>query len=317
MTRLAVVHPVGLLGKELRERLGRVKELWSELVLVSSRAEEIGVLTEIGGRAAIVQSADEENLEGVDLAFFCGDFASNRVLLDALPAATRAVILSPDTPAEVGRTIVAGVNLDDKPSEQVIVSPHPAVVALSLILAPLRDLGIERAVATVLQPVSLYDEPGLDELFEQTRRILTFQQQTDSDLFGGQLAFNLMPGTAHTAPLREQFVRVLGPDPPIRIQLLQASLFHSFAISLFVELGAAPGVDHVRDALTSATSLELVDNPEHLGPIDVAGRDEILVGSVDTDDDGYWLWAVMDNLTRGGALNALAIAAVLLGQPLR
>ena len=29
------------------------------------------------------------------------------------------------------------------------------------------------------------------------------------------------------------------------------------------------------------------------------------------DTGGFWLWAVMDNLTRGGALNAIEIAEMV------
>jgi aspartate-semialdehyde dehydrogenase len=54
------------------------------------------------------------------------------------------------------------------------------------------------------------------------------------------------------------------------------------------------------------------------GPIDVAGRDEILVAPARSDPerpDAWWLWAVMDNLTLGGATNAARLARELLDLP--
>ena len=48
--------------------------------------------------------------------------------------------------------------------------------------------------------------------------------------------------------------------------------------------------------------------------IDAAARDEVLIRAVEPDPavpGGYRLWAVMDNLTCGGALNAVQIAEVL------
>jgi aspartate-semialdehyde dehydrogenase len=58
----------------------------------------------------------------------------------------------------------------------------------------------------------------------------------------------------------------------------------------------------------------LSDKPRLLGPIDAAASDKVLFGTVRKDEaaGGLWLWAVMDNLTRGGALNAIEIAEALL-----
>jgi len=50
-----------------------------------------------------------------------------------------------------------------------------------------------------------------------------------------------------------------------------------------------------------------------LGPIDAAATDDVLLGHLRSESPGsYWLWSVMDNLTRGGASNAIAIAEALL-----
>ena len=58
---------------------------------------------------------------------------------------------------------------------------------------------------------------------------------------------------------------------------------------------------------------EAADRPKHLGPIEAAASDKVIFGTVRKDDTGgFWLWAVMDNLTRGGALNAVEIAEAVL-----
>ena len=54
MSVIAIVHPTGLLGTEIRETLDRRHELWREIRLYSDREDEIGSLTEIGGSAAMV-----------------------------------------------------------------------------------------------------------------------------------------------------------------------------------------------------------------------------------------------------------------------
>jgi aspartate-semialdehyde dehydrogenase len=68
-------------------------------------------------------------------------------------------------------------------------------------------------------------------------------------------------------------------------------------------------VQAIRKALAGNPHIETAEDPKHLGPIDSAASDKVLVGAIrKAPDRGFWLWAVMDNLTRGGALNALEIA---------
>jgi aspartate-semialdehyde dehydrogenase len=309
MSALAILHPMTLLGKELRETLGRGAERYDEVRLLSTRADEVGTLTEAAGAAAMVQPYAAESLAGVQTAFFCGPIAASRPLLAELPAGVRAVVLSPDATPEDGRPVVAGVNDAAATADGVLLSPHPAVVLLAHLLHPLAALGPRAAVATGIQPASMHDDPGIEELFEQTRQILTLTPRRPAPVFGAQLAFNLLPIALAAEPITAELATVLAGTPPVALQLLQGSVFHSFAASLFVRFAAAPGVKAVRRALADNPVVELVRKAAHLGPIEAAASEKVLVGEVREAADGLWLWAVMDNLTRGGALNALAVAA--------
>ena len=112
MSTLALIHPTDLVAVELREELERRRDLWEELLLFSTDPEEIGTLSEVRGAAAMVQKLEDDSLEGVDVAFFSGAMERNRPLLERLPAATAAVVLSADAGGGDGRPVVAGVNLD-------------------------------------------------------------------------------------------------------------------------------------------------------------------------------------------------------------
>ena len=63
--------------------------------------------------------------------------------------------------------------------------------------------------------------------------------------------------------------------------------------------------------------IERFDDGEQTGPnpIAAAGSKQVLLGAIEPagPPGRYWLRAVMDNLTRGGAVNALEIAAAVLG----
>lgn len=313
MTAIAILHPMNLLGRELRETIEARRPDWADLRLLSTREDEIGNLTEVAGAAALVGRFEPESLRGVDLAFLCGGMEDNRAVLAELPPETLAIVLSFDATAEDAHPVVAGVNTVAA-RDRVILSPHPAVVLLAHLLHPLRGLSPEEVVATVIQPVSMRDEGGLEELFENTRQIVAMTSRTPTPVFGTQLAFNLLPVPLPADPVAGQLQAVLADAPPVALQLLQGAVFHSVSASLFVRLAGDPGTQAIRKALAASPILEVADKPRLLGPIDAAASDKVLFGTVRKDEatGGFWLWAVMDNLTRGGALNAIEIAEALL-----
>lgn len=312
MTAIAILHPTNLLGKELRETLGSRPSRFTDFRLFSTKPDEIGTLTEIGGAAAIVQSYEPDSLEGIPVAFFCGPIADTRPLLEALPPETTAVVLSLDATLDDGMPVVAGVNPDAAVPGRVLLSPHPAVVLLAHLLHPLRDLDPQDAVATLIQPASARDDAGIEELFEQTRRIVAMTQKVPSPIFGTQLSFNLLPAPLPADSIAAELHAVLAGPPAVALQILQGGIFHSLSASLFVRLGGNPGVQALRKALSENPLLEAADRPKHLGPVEAAASDKVIFGTVRKDDTGgFWLWAVMDNLTRGGALNALEVAELV------
>lgn len=311
MSVLALFHPGNLLGKEMREAIDRSEPPWSEVRLLTTDEDEVGTLTEVNGAAALVQRYEPDSLHGVEAVVLAGPAAASRAVLAELPADLTAVILSPDTEPADGKPVVAGVNLAAAQAGERLISPHPAAVLLAHLLHPLRLLGIEEAVATVVQAASLSDSPGIEELFEQTKEILTFSERKKSKVFGAQLAFNLLPTPPAAGEAVAQTVRSVLAEPPGRlaVQLLQGGFFHGFAVSLYVRLALSPSVQVVRKALSAHPYLEGASDPRHLGPIDAATQEKVLVGGVRADPagGGFWIWAAMDNLTRGGALNAIEI----------
>jgi len=314
MQVLAIVHPTGLLGEELRLALGRKRELWSEVRLLTTVEEEVSVLSEVAGAAALVEGIDEGSFRGVDLVFFCGPMARNRELLGSLPEGVAAIVLSLDATLDDGRPVIPEVALGAAEPAGVLVSPHPGVVVLAHLLHPLGELGLESVAATLIQPASALNGEALDEVLDQTRSILAFSGPGPREIYPVQIAFNLMPSPESPVPLLGQLETVLGRGPEISIQLLRAGVFHSYSVSLVLHFAEDPGLEAVRGALAAHPRLELVDEPELLGPIDAAAREEVLVGAVEPvagREGVYTLWAVMDNLTCGGASNAIKIFEAL------
>ena len=232
--------------------------------------------------------------------------------LAELPPETTAIVLSLDATVEDGVPVVAGVNPDAAVPGRALLSPHPAAVLLAHLLHPLRDLDPRDAVATLIQPASVRDDAGVEELFEQTRRIVAMTQRAPSPVFGTQLSFNLLPTQLPVDPVAAELQAVLPGLPPVALQILQGGVFHSLSASLYVRLDGNPTLQAVRKALSENPHLEAADRPKHLGPIEAAASDKVIFGTIRKDDTGgFWLWAVMDNLTRGGALNAIEIAEMV------
>jgi len=308
---IVLINPTSMLGKELNEKLAQRPELGRDIRLFTSQAEEVGRLTEAGGSPALVQELDPKALETADVIFLCGPREALGPAMKALPPAATAILLAPDAAADDGTAVVAGVNLDQALRGDVIVSPHPSVVTIAHLLHPLRSLGSRQATATIIQPASVAGQEGLDELFEQTRRVLAFSSERPEEIFGRQLAFNLFPVQDAPPFLGPQARGILGGDIDVSLHLLQGGVFHGLSISLFVQLDPDLEEMEVREALAASPFLELVEDQDRLSPVDAAGRDELLVGEVRRlpgETGMFHIWAVVDNLTLGSALNALRIA---------
>jgi aspartate-semialdehyde dehydrogenase len=316
VTRLAILHPTTLVGRDLRDSLNRRPALWDDLRLLSTDEEEIGTVVDVRDSVAMVERPEPGDLEGTDLVFLCGDMAATAPLLEEIPAETTAVVLSMDADLGVGEPLVAGVNAHRAEPGRVLLSPHPAAVMLVHLLHPLREFEPQGATATLIQPASMFGDPGVDELFEQARHILAMVGQRPPEIFGRQLAFNIFPALTPGERLAALIRSVLEMDLPVTLQILQGGVFHCFSASLFVRLARPPGAEEIHRCFQADPWIDLVDEEELPGPIDAAARDQVLVRTVLADPQqpgGYWIWGVMDNLTCGGAANAMEIAETVLG----
>jgi len=315
MSVVAIVHPTGFVGTEIRETLERRHDLWRELRLLSTHEDEIGILTEVAGSAVMVTKLEKGDLDGIDVAFFCGGIQETRALLADRPAAMTAVILSIDANPEDGVPVVSGINIDQARRSETLLCPHPAAVLLSHLVYPLRAYGPRRAVGTFLEPASTEGKQALDEVFEQTRAILSFSSDQPREIFSTQMAFNVIPGRRgeHVAG---QVAALVGGEIEIYVQLLRCGVFHSFGASVHLTLTRDPGEEAVRKALAAHPGNDASPDPDLLGMIDAAGRDEVLIGPVEGVSGlpgTYRIWAVMDNLTCGAAVNALHILEAVSG----
>ena len=208
----------------------------------------------------------------------------------------------------------------EKAGGAAIAAAHPATIVLSLLLARLASqLSVRSAVAHIFLPASNLGSRGIDELQKQTVGLLSFQKIPKS-VFGAQLAFNNLPrlGGSGSGSLEGIAKRVRGElersftariaVPALRF--IQASVFYSLAISLYVELQESAKPSALNQALEG--SYVKLRRPSEQAPtqVEAAGGNEILIDSALPDaggTNGFWIWAAADNLHLA-AENAVRIA---------
>ncbi|MDX1631996.1 MAG: Asd/ArgC dimerization domain-containing protein [Thermoanaerobaculia bacterium] len=320
MKSCALLFPTTLLGEELRECLAERPDLCDELELYTTDEDAVGTLAEFRG-AGMVQRFEPRGLSDVDLVFVAGAVPNLDEILDQLPAGVRTILVAPQEPPEGAVEIVDGVNLDDAAAADLVVSPHPAVVHVAHLVQPLLEHGLEELTATVLQPVSMLPGAALDELLEQSRDLLSFEPVEATDALPHQAAFNLFPTHRRPEELGSTFRFLWGERAPrIQVQLVQTGVFHCLSASAELRFDGPVEVEEIQEILESAPHVMAWDDPDQpLSPVGGATRNEVLIDRLTSGGEDrpevVWLWSVMDNLTRGGALNAMAIAEAMLPGP--
>ncbi|MBF0424852.1 MAG: aspartate-semialdehyde dehydrogenase, partial [Magnetococcales bacterium] len=99
---------------------------------------------------------------------------------------------------------------------------------------------------------------------------------------------------------------------------VRVPVFNSHSEAVNVETEKKLSVAEVRQLLSGAPGVQVVDDPAHAGfttPIEASGTDWTYVSRIREDESvssGLQLWVVSDNLRKGAALNAVQIAEVLI-----
>jgi aspartate-semialdehyde dehydrogenase len=319
--RIGIVNPLTLVGNEVASILRERSFPAAKIVLLDSTGKSSGALTEVNEEPAVVIAVSDDELEDCDLVFFCGPAALNREWVErAEDDGFIAIDLSTGTPPGgepvEGPLAVAGVNLDGIDSERVVVSPHPVAIPIALILHQVGKAGaVEACTATVVQPASVYDQAGVEELARQTISVLNIAT-VPTEVFERQLAFNLYPAAEHEEELIVGQIKSLtSARTEIALLVTQGTIFHGHTFSLFIKTAAELEAGAVEAALKANPAIAFAEGDQAFGTIDAAGKDEVLIAEVRRDPairGGFWVWAVCDNLRRSSALNAVLVAEKVL-----
>ena len=320
---IAIVGSTSPLGRELRETIESSGFPAGKISLIETE-EYAGLLQEFAGEIEITQILRPDAFTETDIAFFA---CSPEIISAYASSGSRFPELTIDL-TQTGREGTLFLRGVSDPSllrgAGYYINPHPVAIVLGRLFARLQSaFQVESASVTILVPASERGLGAIDELQEQTVELLNFQS-VQSKIFGGQIAFNLLPEiqTARRteALVREQLSTLLaGRMPTAALAAVQAPVFNSHAFSVFFKLKEAAGAEAIASVLRDSGSSIIVHDEDGLSPspITVVGSDVVHVARIEADPSlpgSFFLWAVADNL-RIAASNALQIAESLMLAP--
>jgi aspartate-semialdehyde dehydrogenase len=341
--KIAIVGAGSLRGKELNDALADSPFAEADFVLMDDE-DALGSLEAVGDEVTFIQRIDPTSFRNVDFAFFTGDEqltlkhwqsahkagASIVDLSFALEGKPGVLVRAPWVDAELPP--LAELPSPDTPRPDApgletpaIVPAHPVAVALALLLGRVtQSTPIRIASATVLEPASEYGRAAMDELHQQTVKLLSFQELPRL-VYDTQVAFNTTPSFGDSAKfslaasesrIRRHFALLSAsrlPEPAV--QLLHTPVFHGYGISLAIELTSPTSLDQMEASLAGEHVEILTAESDPPTNLTVAGQANILVrvrphNTRQPEITRFWIWAGLDNL-RFATLNALACALEL------
>ncbi|MCG6946435.1 MAG: aspartate-semialdehyde dehydrogenase [Deltaproteobacteria bacterium] len=328
---VAVAGATGAVGNEMIRILEEQEFPVASLKLLAS-SRSVGKTLDFRGESLHVEELHEDSFEGVDIALFSAGAGPSREFAPAAAESGCVVIdnssgwrMDPEVPL-----VVPEVNphaVADYRNKGIIANPNCSTIQMVVVLKPIYDaVGIERVVVSTYQAVSGTGKNAMDELMEQTRNLLTFQEVTP-EVYPHRIAFNCFPhiGSFLENGYTEEEMKMVHEthkimeDPTIRISAttVRIPVFYGHSEAVNIQTGRKLSAKEARVLLFQAPGVRVMDNPDeriYPMPSEAAGINDTLVGRIREDisnENGLDLWIVADNIRKGAALNTVQIAELL------
>ncbi len=331
---VAVVGATGAVGEVVLELLAKRRFPVGELRALASE-RSAGSTVRFAGRDVPVQEAKPEAFEGIDFAFFAATGALSKALAPEVARRGGVAIdksstwrMDPQVPL-----VVPEINPDALEKHRGIVAgPNCTTIGFVMALEPLRRAaGLKSVVVTTLQAVSGTGKPGIDELERQLEETHDGKQATTST-YCAPIAHNVLPlcesfrddgYSTEEMKLLHETRKILGDERlDVSMTCTRVPVMVGHSAAMLVETERPLSAKEARKALAAFPGVVVRDDPAHNvfpTPLDVAGRDEVLVGRIrkDLGSNKLWLWQVSDNLRKGAATNAIQIAEEMMRRGLK
>ena len=329
--QVAVAGATGAVGNEMIRILEEQEFPVASLKLLAS-SRSVGKTLDFRGESLHVEELREDSFEGVDIALFSAGAGPSRRFAPTAAESGCVVIdnssgwrMDPEVPL-----VVPEVNphaVADYRNKGIIANPNCSTIQMVVVLKPIYDAaGIERVVVSTYQAVSGTGKNAMEELTEQTRNLLTFQEVT-AEVYPHRIAFNCFPhigGFLENGYTEEEMKMVhethkIMEDPNIRVSAttVRIPVFYGHSEAVNIQTERKLSAKEARVLLFQAPGVRVMDNPDqriYPMPSEAAGINDTLVGRIREDisiENGLDLWIVADNIRKGAALNTVQIAELL------
>jgi aspartate-semialdehyde dehydrogenase len=322
---VAVVGAGGLVGSDVLEVLEARQFPVGTLKLLGS-LRTAGGQTERGPIALVGPDAFAD----VDLVFFAaGPTVAGEQVPAAVAAGARVVDLSsrfrldPAVPLVVPEVNADVLRMGE--GADLVASPSATAIGLAVVLAPLAAAaGLRRVVVSTYQGAASGGRRMLRRLSRDTIALLNARGDPARGMgfdCNPQVGA-LLPGgaTAHELHVAEELRRVLGASElAVSVTAVRVAAFFGQGMSVHLETEGRLGAGEAARILREAPGLVVTDEagvpPPRLAA--VAGSEATHVGRIREDaafEHGLALWVALDSVRKGGALNAVEIAEILVGE---
>ena len=333
---VAVAGATGAVGNEMIQILEEQEFPVASLKLLAS-SRSAGKTLDFRGESLHVEELRDDSFDGVDIALFSAGAAASRQFAPAAAESGCVVIdnssgwrMDPEVPL-----VVPEVNphaVADYRRKGIIANPNCSTIQMVVVLKPIYDAaGIERVVVSTYQAVSGTGKNAMEELTEQTKNLLTFQEVT-AEVYPHRIAFNCFPhiGSFLENGYTEEEMKMVHEthkimeDPNIRVSAttVRIPVFYGHSEAVNIQTERKLSAKEARVLLFQAPGVRVMDNPDeriYPMPSEAAGINDTLVGRIREDisiENGLDLWIVADNIRKGAALNTVQIAELLIKEHL-
>jgi aspartate-semialdehyde dehydrogenase len=328
---LAVAGATGAVGNEMLKILEEQNFPVASLKLLAS-SRSAGKTLDFRGSSLTIEELREDSFEGVDIALFSAGASTSRKFAPAAAESGCVVIdnssgwrMDPEVPL-----VVPEVNphaVADYRNKGIIANPNCSTIQMVVVLKPIYDaVGIERVVVSTYQAVSGTGKAAMEELSDQTQKLLSFQEVTP-EVYPYRIAFNCFPhiGSFLENGYTEEEMKMVhetqkireAPEIRISATTVRVPVFYGHSEAVNIQTSRKLSAKEARVLLFQAPGVRVMDNPDeriYPMPLDAAGTNDTLVGRIREDissENGLDLWIVADNIRKGAALNTVQIAELL------
>jgi aspartate-semialdehyde dehydrogenase len=330
--RVAVVGATGAVGSTI---LGVMRErsFPADEIVPFASERSAGRRIDYGDRDLEVQALSDDSIQGFDVALFSAGGTRSAEWAPKFVEAGAIVVdnssywrMHDDVPL-----VVSEVNPEALAEHKgIIANPNCSTMQMVVALQPiLAAVGIERLVISTYQSVSGTGQKAVEELHDQVEAVINARELPEPSVYPHRIAFNVLPqvetfkdGDDYTTEERKMMAetrKILGASEiGISATCARVPVYTGHSESVNVQTRDPLSPDECRELLEKAPGVVVADDPANgVYPlaIDVAGRDDVLVGRIRRDPSHERclnMWIVGDNLRKGAATNAVQLAELLL-----